>query len=592
MTDREIAGDLSNKKRLKLQNLLDSRLGDRFSDIASAINSSEARQILYHYFLDSYEIPRCVCGNRLKWHPDLRQYRKYCSVSCTAKYSVDEKKQKNLVELGVEWHSQTKSWREQIRETSLSKFGVEHYAKSQDFLDRVASTSLARFGVDHPMRSDRVRSKLRETNLQKYGVDNPIKSPAIKEKIKKTNQERYGFENPLSSPEVKERVSRSNLERYGYFNPASSPEIRKKIVETLKQNHYRPDTLIKIQDPDYLRNQHHDLNKPIWKIADDLGVSASNLSKYFQKYDIPVIIRSSSSIEEKIKNHYNIQQVVIEQNVRHLIHPKEIDLYFPDHLLGIEINGCYWHSEKYNKDKNYHLRKTDQIAEKGMTLLQFWDIEIEESWEKIINIIDGYLGFHQRLAARKTTVVDLSSKEKSDFLGKNHLQGDVNSRINLGLRTSEGELVMVATFGVPRFTKKRSTEKFELLRLCSKKQLRVVGGAGKLFKYFVHNHLKDEDSVISYCDRRYSQGDVYRKLGFELRSISPPGFFYIDQRGNYSGTRYQWQKHLLKDKLENFDPGLTADENMKNHGYEKVWDCGQLVFSYTKNPLHKENNII
>ena len=90
------------------------------------------------------------------------------------------------------------------------------------------------------------------------------------------------------------------------------------------------------------------------------------------------------------------------------------------------------------------------------------------------------------------------------------------------------------------------------------------------------------DVLLSYCDRRYSTGNVYLNAGLTLSHISDPGFFYITGGGAYAGTRYQWQKHLLKDKLPIFDETLTADANMSMNNYFKVWDCGQFVFHLTK----------
>jgi len=41
-------------------------------------------------------------------------------------------------------------------------------------------------------------------------------------------------------------------------------------------------------------------------------------------------------------------------------------------------------------------------------------------------------------------------------------------------------------------------------------------------------------------------------------------------------------KHKLKDKLALFDPKLTEWENMQNNGYDRIWDCGNLVFKYNE----------
>ncbi len=47
-------------------------------------------------------------------------------------------------------------------------------------------------------------------------------------------------------------------------------------------------------------------------------------------------------------------------------------------------------------------------------------------------------------------------------------------------------------------------------------------------------------------------------------------------------SRLQFQKHKLKNILENFDPNLTEWENMQLNGFDRIWDCGNLVFSYSK----------
>ena len=42
--------------------------------------------------------------------------------------------------------------------------------------------------------------------------------------------------------------------------------------------------------------------------------------------------------------------------------------------------------------------------------------------------------------------------------------------------------------------------------------------------------------------------------------------------------RMGFQKHKLKNKLENFDPELSEWENMQVNGYDRIWDCGNMVF--------------
>jgi hypothetical protein len=103
-------------------------------------------------------------------------------------------------------------------------------------------------------------------------------------------------------------------------------------------------------------------------------------------------------------------------------------------------------------------------------------------------------------------------------------------------------------------------------------------GASKLFSAFIKEH--QDESVVTYADRRYSYGDVYLKLGFKLLHISKPGYFYHSSKKGIV-SRYQAQKHKLKDLLgEGYDETQSETQNMINNGFEQIFDCGQLVFGY------------
>ena len=42
-----------------------------------------------------------------------------------------------------------------------------------------------------------------------------------------------------------------------------------------------------------------------------------------------------------------------------------------------------------------------------------------------------------------------------------------------------------------------------------------------------------------------------------------------------------YQKHLLGEALEDFDPSLSEGENMRKNGFFRVYDCGCLMFEKT-----------
>jgi hypothetical protein len=74
-------------------------------------------------------------------------------------------------------------------------------------------------------------------------------------------------------------------------------------------------------------------------------------------------------------------------------------------------------------------------------------------------------------------------------------------------------------------------------------------------------------------------GSMYEKFGFVLEKHSSPNCFYFDKHLNIK-SRESFQKHKLKDILLTFDENLTANQNLKNNGWNIVWDCGNSVWVF------------
>jgi hypothetical protein len=117
---------------------------------------------------------------------------------------------------------------------------------------------------------------------------------------------------------------------------------------------------------------------------------------------------------------------------------------------------------------------------------------------------------------------------------------------------------------------------FELLRFCNKLNTNVVGGASKLLKHFENNFEYEE--IISYADRRWSNGDLYEKLDFTFISKTRPNYFYV--RLDKREPRFKYRKDILV--KEGYDKTKTEKEIMKERGYNRIYDCGSLKFVKTK----------
>lgn len=119
-----------------------------------------------------------------------------------------------------------------------------------------------------------------------------------------------------------------------------------------------------------------------------------------------------------------------------------------------------------------------------------------------------------KIGARKCTIKEISSEDANTFLNIYHRQKAVFAIYNIGLFYNNC-LVAIMTFGYPRYNQRYQ---WELLRLCFHSDYRIIGGASKLFNYFIETY--NPHSILSYCDYNYFSGDVYTKLGFSLLRVS------------------------------------------------------------------------
>ncbi|MGM9740400.1 MAG: hypothetical protein ACI3ZP_07320, partial [Candidatus Cryptobacteroides sp.] len=115
----------------------------------------------------------------------------------------------------------------------------------------------------------------------------------------------------------------------------------------------------------------------------------------------------------------------------------------------------------------------------------------------------------------------------SAFFNACHTYGDASARYRYGL-FFEGELVACASFSSPRTWHRPDGihKSAEWVRYASLPDVRVVGGMGKLLSRFIED--VGPDDVMSYADLEWTDGEVYRKLGFREESLRPPVSFVID----------------------------------------------------------------
>lgn len=284
--------------------------------------------------------------------------------------------------------------------------------------------------------------------------------------------------------------------------------------------------------------------------------------------------RKEESLFNMISSIYK-GEIIHHNGSRKVIPPYELDIYLPERKLAFEFDGIFWHSETNGgKDPKYHLMKTEMCERNGIQLIHVFESEFERKHDIVESRIRNRLGDYDNVVyARKCAVRKVDFRDAEPFLNENHLQGSVKSSVNLGLFHGD-EMVSLMTFRKPRMNVKYE---WELLRFCSKLGYHVVGGAGKLLRHFEIEH--NPKSLISYADRRWSTGKLYSALGFEFSHSSQPSYWYFKLNNPFNlKNRMQFQKFRLKGILEKYDNSLTEVQNMRNNGYDRIFDCGNLVF--------------
>ena len=277
---------------------------------------------------------------------------------------------------------------------------------------------------------------------------------------------------------------------------------------------------------------------------------------------------------------------------REVLDGKEIDMYFPDYKLGIEFNGSKFHASVNslfgeNKEKMYHFNKFIEAKEKGIHLLNIFDVDWENNSEHIKIYLKSLFSVGEIIYARKCAVKKLAYKEYSDFCNLYHVQGSSQRNVSeyiYGLFNKD-ELVSVMCFGRPRMRSKVYGI-YELHRYCVKDNYKVIGGANKLHKAFEREH--NIKKIISYSDNDYFLGSIYPRLGYKFDNYTNPRYFWYLNGYEYKREECQLKKLKIKYPYlyeEAFNCGASNKEIyiMSKLGAQQVFRSGNTRWVFVNN---------
>ncbi len=389
--------------------------------------------------------------------------------------------------------------------------------------------SLKRDGVSNSAQRPDVRKKISDSGW--------INSDEFKEKRSKSMISKYGTDNCMIIPEVVEKHKNTMLMKYSVDNILKLKHVSKKAVEKSLESRIK-NGKIKTYN-----------GKTIPELAKELEFSRSHFGKLVNAIGFESAVlheKNVSSLEKAIMLWLDGEKISYtkQQKISKFI----ADIKIND--LIIECDGLYWHSDKF-LSKTYHIEKKNKYAELGFRSLFFRSDEIINKTDIVKSIILNKLNIcKKKYYARKLSVEQISYKESSDFIEKNHLMGGSNiSSFNVGLFNGS-ELVSCMQF------KNRGDRNYELARYCNTIFTSIPGAYSKMLSFF--NKKCDPKSLVNFIDCRYGDGNYLKDLGFKYINTHT-GFMWTDGVNTYNRRKFLGSS--------GYDKGLY-----------KIWDCGQSKY--------------
>jgi len=481
------------------------------------------------------------CGNLFK---PINPNQKYCSDEC---------KQEGYKQLA----------RVRDRKRNRLKYGYKEYHRKCEVCGKEFITyySKKRYCGSEECEKERIRRKNKRLHERR---------DKVLENIRKTEYYHRTKEQRLLQKAIKYRETHNTDKKYipRGFNKHTIEFVREYVEQfgykLLSNEYINNDAPIKLLCP-----EGHEWETTFHRFKD---AAARCFYCYLEN-------KYTSRPEQKILDYFieNYPNVKLIHGDRKQIAPKELDIYFPDYRVAVEVCGLYWHSEiSGRKSKSYHYDKLIECYNKGIRLITVFEDEINNKFEIVMSRILNTLNLlNKKYYARKCKVREITNKEANKFYRLYHLQGSTQAVKSWGL-FHNNELLQVASVGKVIRKHTSSNDTLELKRFCTKIFVSVVGGFSKLFKVIV-NYCKSIGIryIKSYCDMRYSNifNPIYEIVGFSLIDYTKYTPHYIKR-----GKRFR--NISLRKTAEERKLGLTEFELRLRQGYDRIWDCGHRTYIY------------
>lgn len=254
--------------------------------------------------------------------------------------------------------------------------------------------------------------------------------------------------------------------------------------------------------------------------------------------------KTNTKPEQKIEEFLIRMGEVVIKNNRSLIKPQELDFMIPAKKIAIEFDGLYYHSEKRDIGKLYHLDKTLNCEKNGYRLIHIFEDEYSN-----FKLVRDKL---QTILKNDIILEEFDIKDVPVEMAKRF-----KTKYNFSWYNFECDRC-VGTYYKNRLVELVSFKNEQVTNICK---------IGKFStSYGVENIIKDFASS-AILDRRWDDSNFYKNLGFVLVETLPPRA--------WDALWYKQRSDIVTEKSN------------------KIWDCGNSVYvkSFLTKYISRLNNL-
>lgn len=266
-----------------------------------------------------------------------------------------------------------------------------------------------------------------------------------------------------------------------------------------------------------------------------------------------IISKAETEIAEYVRSLYDGEVITNCRNM--LAEHKELDIYIPSLKVAFEYDGMIWHSDRYRVDANYHLKKTEECANKGIKLYHIFEYEWINRQEIVKDKIKHIIGvnYNEYNHTGDYKIIKVNEEEAKEFNERYNLQGHITSSLYIGMHYNNELKSMLSL-------QKETDNKWKIVRFTNSVNNNFI--VNIIIDYFIDKY--NPNKIEAYEDRRWvadPNDGIYCRMGFEFVDTIPPDYSYTKGQNDY----------INKEKLK--DCRLSND-------YYRIYDCGQYKYEW------------